>query len=139
VRAPGWRPLSAVLGAAGVLHLARPVVFEPLIPRWLGAPAPWVYGSGFAEIACAAGLLSARTRKQTALAAALLFVVVFPGNVQMAVSALRSAEASTTYRAITVSRLPLQVPLVLWALAIRRRAGQDGAGLDEGERAQEAG
>ncbi len=117
---PGWKPLVALLAAAGVLHLVRPQVFVSLIPGRLGPPLPWVYVSGVAELACAGGLAYPRTRRATALATALLFVGVFPGNVQMAVSALRSDRASGLYQALTVARLPLQVPLVLWALAIRR-------------------
>jgi len=81
-----------------------------------------VYASGVAEIACAAGLALTRTRSRSALATALLFVAVFPANVQMAVSALRSDTASSLTQAITLARLPLQVPLVLWALSVRRRA-----------------
>jgi uncharacterized membrane protein len=54
----------------------------------------------------------------------VLFVGVFPANVQMAVSALKSERASTTTQVLTVARLPLQVPLVLWALTVRRRAAR---------------
>ncbi|WP_460458455.1 DoxX family protein [Angustibacter peucedani] len=107
----------------GLLHLVAPKPFAAIVPRQLGEPLPWVYGSGVAEIACAAGLLSRRTRPLAALASAGLFVGVFPGNVQMAVTAVRSERASTAYRAGTLARLPLQVPLVLWALGVRRRAG----------------
>jgi uncharacterized membrane protein len=122
LRPPGWRALAVVLVGAGALHLARPAVYEPLIPRQLGSPLPWVYASGLAEIACGAGLLARRTRPAAALASAALFVAVFPGNLQMAVSALRSDRASTLTQVLTVARLPLQVPLVLWALSVRRAA-----------------
>lgn len=106
------------LGAAGTLHLVKPEPYDGLIPRALGAPRPWVYGSGVAEIACAAALLVPRTRRLGALASAALFVGVFPGNVTMAARALRSPRASTRTKALTVARLPLQVPLVTWALAV---------------------
>lgn len=100
------------------MHLIRPEPYEPLIPRLLGAPRPWVYGSGVAEIACAAALIAPPTRRIGALASAALFVGVFPGNLTMAVRALRSPRASATVKALTVARLPLQVPLVTWALAV---------------------
>lgn len=118
---PGWKPLAAVLGVAGALHFVRPQTYASIVPAQLGDPMPWVYASGVAELACAAGLAAARTRRGAALATAVLFVAVFPANVQMAVTALRSDSASTLTQAVSLARLPLQVPLVLWALAVRRR------------------
>lgn len=120
VHLPGWKPLAALLGTAGVLHLVRPQPFATIVPRWLGDPAPWVLVSGLAEIACAVGLASPKLRRPTALATAGLLVAVFPANIQMAVAAMCSQEASTAYRALTIARLPLQVPLVLWAWRLRR-------------------
>lgn len=126
LRVPGWRSLALLLAGAGVLHFAKPASYAAIVPAQLGNPLPWVYASGVAEIACAAGIANARTRRRGALAAAVLFVVVFPANVQMAVTALRSDAASATTQAITLARLPLQVPLVLWAVSVRRRAGSRG-------------
>ena len=120
--APSWRPLAALLAVAGVTHAVAPQVFEPLVPRRLGDPRPWVLWSGAAEVACAVGLAVPRTRRVAALASAALFVGVFPGNVQMAVTAVRSPRASTAYRAAALARLPLQVPLVRWALQVSRTA-----------------
>ncbi len=123
MRAPGWRPLALLLGGSGVLHLVRPEIYEPLVPRPLGDARAWVYGSGVAELACAAGLSMPRSRRRAALVSAGLLLVVFPGNVQQAVSAVRSSRASTGYRAGTLARLPLQAPLVAWALRLAREAG----------------
>ncbi len=123
-RPPLWVPLALLLAGSGVLHFAKPAPFASIVPRQLGDPLPWVYASGIAEFACAAGLALARTRRQAALATALLFVAVFPANVQMAVSALKSERASTTTQVLSVVRLPLQVPLVLWALTVRRRSAR---------------
>ena len=122
-RRPSWRPLAALLTVAGVTHLVAPKLFAPLVPRRLGDPRPWVLWSGVAEVTCAAGLLHPRTRPAAATATAALFVAVFPGNVQMAVTAVRSPRATTGYRAVTLARLPLQVPLVRWALRVARDAG----------------
>lgn len=119
---PGWGPLAALLAGAGVLHWVLPGPFESLVPRQFGDPTPWVLVSGVAEVACAVGLAVTRTRAAAGLATAALFVAVFPGNVQMAVTALRSDSASTLYQAGTLARLPLQVPLVAWAWSVRRRA-----------------
>lgn len=119
-RVPSFAPLSLLLATAGVLHLVKPEPFASIVPSQLGDPVPWVYASGVAEIACAAGLAAVRTRRVAGLATAALFVAVFPANVQMAVTAVRT-DASTLTQVVTLARLPLQVPLVLWALAVRRR------------------
>jgi uncharacterized membrane protein len=111
-----------MLGGSGVLHLVRPQLYEPLVPRRLGNARAWVYGSGIAELACAAGLFTRRSRRVAGLLSAVLLVVVFPGNVQHAVTVTRSARASWGIRAATVARLPVQLPLVRWALRVAREA-----------------
>lgn len=119
-RMPGPRALALMLTTTGAAHFLRPQVFDPLVPKALGTARPWVLGSGAAELAVAAGVAAPRTRRLGGLAAALLFLAVFPGNVQMALDARRSGSAA--YRAVAYGRLPLQVPLVLWALRVRRAA-----------------
>ena len=108
------RLLAGLLGGSGLLHLVAPRVYEPLIPPVLGSPRRWVHGSGVAELACALALTTARTRRAGAMASAALLVAVFPGNVWLAIRPGRVP------RAVAVARLPLQVPLVAWALAVRR-------------------
>lgn len=130
-RVPGWRPLAALLAVAGATHLARPRVYEPLIPSRLGDPRPWVLWSGVAELGCAAGLVPRSTRRAAALASAGLFVAVLPGNVTMAVDAHRR-KAPPALRAGTLARLPAQAPLVWWALRVatqeRTRPGRPRSG-----------
>ncbi len=104
----------------GVLHFAVPKPFDGLIPRSLpGSRRAWTYGSGVAELAVAAAVATPRTRRLGGLAAALLFLGVFPGNVKMAVDA---ASAPLPRRAIAWARLPLQWPLIAWALKVRDNA-----------------
>jgi uncharacterized membrane protein len=117
---PGPLALAFMLTTTGAAHFLRPQVFDPLVPKALGTARPWVLGSGAAELAVAAAVAAPRTRRLGGLAAALLFVGVFPGNVQMAVDARGSGSAA--YRAVAYGRLPLQVPLVVWALRVRRTA-----------------
>jgi uncharacterized membrane protein len=116
--------LAGLLTVAGATHLAAPRLYRPLIPRSLGDPDPWVLWSGVAELACAAALVPARTRRPAALATAALFVGVYPGNVQMAVDAHRH-RTSRGVRAATLVRLPMQAPLVWWALRVARTAAGD--------------
>ena len=107
--------LAAFLGAAGVLHFVAPSPYERLIPPFLGNPRAWTYGSGVAELAVAAAVAVPRTRRRGALAAAGLFVAVFPANVYLAF------EPGDLPRWAAIARLPLQVPLVVWALRVARR------------------
>jgi uncharacterized membrane protein len=113
--------LAALLGASGVLHFATPRPYDSIVPRSLpGSRRNWTYVSGAVELAVAAALVHPRTRRLGGLAAAGLFVGVFPANVKMAVDWRR---ASPVKRAIAWGRLPLQVPLVLWARKIAQQPG----------------
>lgn len=120
MRTPGWRPLAGLLATAGVTHFAMPHVYDRIVPRRLGDPRPWTLASGAAEIACAVGLAVPRTRRPAALAGAALFVAVYPANLQQALDAHRHG-AAPAVRAVTLARLPMQVPLVLWALRVACR------------------
>ncbi|ROS76556.1 putative membrane protein [Cellulomonas sp. PhB143] len=114
--------MAGALTTTGILHLVRPRTFDPLIPEALGPARPWVYGSGVAELACAAAVALPRTRRLGGLASAALFVGVFPGNVTMALKSRPDARSVAMRPAVAWSRLPLQVPLVVWALRVARAA-----------------
>ncbi|MFF0462516.1 hypothetical protein [Streptomyces mexicanus] len=116
--------LAGLLAAAGVAHFAVPRPFDAVVPRALpGGPRAWTFASGAAELALAAGLAAPRTRRAAALAAAAFFVGVFPANVKMAVDWRRRPAAQ---RAVAYGRLPLQVPLVLWARGVAAGVAKDG-------------
>jgi uncharacterized membrane protein len=119
-RFPSARALGGLLIAAGVAHFAAPRRFDAIVPRSLpGSPRTWTYASGAAELAVGAAVLAPRTRGAGALAAAGLFAAVFPANVKMAYDWRDRPEP---WRSMALARLPLQAPLVLWALRVRRRA-----------------
>lgn len=128
-----WRAVSpwllaGLLGGAGLLHFAVPGPYDAIVPDVLPAPRVWTYGSGIVELLCAAAVAVPRTRRHGAIVTAVLFVAVFPANVQMAMDA-----DGTVARALAYVRLPLQVPLVLWALQVSRQQRQDGGtGWDGG-------
>lgn len=114
------KALAGLLAATGVLHLVRPEPFERIVPGALPRKRELVYASGVAELACAAALSRDRTRAVGGWATAALLVSVFPANVQMAVTALRSDRASRWYRTGTLLRLPMQVPLIRTAMKAAR-------------------
>ena len=116
--------LAALLLAAGTTHLMVPRFYEPLIPSGLGSPSAWVIGSGVAELVCGLAVAVPATRRAGALAAAALFVAVFPGNVVMALRSRPGARRLAEHRLVAWGRLPLQVPLVRWALAVAGSAGR---------------
>ncbi len=120
-RLPAWL-LTGLLGAGGVIHFAVPGPYDGLIPSFLpGSPRVWTYGSGVLELAIGAAVAHPTTRRRGAQAAALLFVAVFPANIKMAID---WSDRSLPAQAIAYARLPLQVPLVLWALSVARTAGR---------------
>ncbi|MGW1911824.1 DoxX family protein [Streptomyces sp. NPDC002076] len=110
--------LAGLLAAAGVARFAAPRPFDGLVPRALpGSPRAWTYGSGAVELALAAGIAAPRTRAVAAKAAAAFFVGVFPANLQMAVD---WRHRPAPLRTAALARLPLQVPLMLWARGVAR-------------------
>jgi uncharacterized membrane protein len=108
--------LAALLLTTGTWHFVSPRGFESIVPHFLGSPAFWVRLSGVGELACAVGLLVPQTRRSAGWASAALFVVVFPANIDMAVHAWQGDGS----KIVAYGRLPLQIPLVLWALYIAR-------------------
>lgn len=114
------RALATTLATAGAAHFLRPKTFDPIVPKALpGSARTWTYASGAAELGCAAAVAHPRTRSKGALAAAGLFVAVFPANVTMAVD---FRTRPRWQRWIAYARLPFQVPLVAWALRVRSEA-----------------
>jgi uncharacterized membrane protein len=113
----GTRIVVSAFTASGVVHLVRPEVFDPLIPRQLGSPRPWVLGSGIAELVCAAGLATRQPWAPSVTTATL--AVVWIGNMQMALDVQRSGRPAWQKAAAWV-RLPLQVPLMRAAWASPR-------------------
>ena len=117
--------LAALLAVAGTTHFAVPRFYDAIVPhRMPGSPRGWTLVSGAVELACAASVAHPRTRRLGATAAAVLFVVVFPANVQMAVD---WHSRPLPDRLIAYGRLPLQIPLVIWALKVRTGHGRRAA------------
>ncbi len=113
--------LAVLFLTSGVTHLAKPEVFEPLVPNSLPRRRELVYVSGVAELVCAAGLLHPRTRRLAGWASAVLLVAILPGNVQMSANHGKRAQRTQTTGAKamfagTIARLPLQLPLIRTAL-----------------------
>ncbi len=109
--------LAGLLTVSGVSHFLATDSYAAIVPRQLPAPRTLVYLSGLAELGCAAGLVVPRARRAAAWSTAALFVAIFPANVTMA---LDRGGHSTAYAALVLARLPVQLPLVWWAVAVAR-------------------
>ena len=110
--------LAVFMLGIGTLHFVNPKPFMKIVPHVLGHERALVYASGVAEMLSGALLLSPRTKRIGGLAAAATMVAVYPGNFQMAFDAGRPW--GSLYAAAVWLRLPLQLPLIAWALRARR-------------------
>ena len=104
----------------GTLHFVAPKPFDGIIPVELpGSARFYTYASGVAELVVGALLLPLRTRRLAALAAAALFLAVFPANVNMC---RLWWDKPWPMRIIALARLPLQIPMITAALKIARNS-----------------
>lgn len=126
------RLLAALLLVSGVIHVVAPRPFDDIVPTLLpGPPRAWTYLSAAAEFGTGLLLLRPATRRLGGLAASVLFVAVFPANIQMAVD---WSDRSALARTVAYARLPLQVPLVALAWQVwRRRPEPDPSSRQAGE------
>ncbi|KPM53564.1 DoxX family protein [Frankia sp. CcI49] len=108
--------VTAAFLISGTVHLVRPAVFEPVVPRWLPRPREIVYVSGVAELVCAGGLLAGAPWARKA--SAVLLLGVWPGNLQMALDATAQARADDrrprdlAFATAAWARMPLQIPMI---------------------------
>jgi len=112
--------MGAMLIAMGVTHFAAPKPFDTIVPEELPGEARfYTYASGVAEVGVGTLLLVPRTRRFGALAAIALFLGVFPANINMV---RLWWNKPLPMRVAAIARLPLQIPMITRALAIRRAA-----------------
>jgi uncharacterized membrane protein len=112
--------IAALLLGIGTVHFVAPKPFDDIIPTELpGSPRFYTYASGVAEIGIGGLLLVERTRRLAALAAAALFIAVFPGNLNM----VRLWWGKPwPMRIFALARLPLQIPMITAALKVSRNS-----------------
>lgn len=110
--------LAAGFAASGVVHLAKPAVYEPIMPTWVPKHREVILGSGVAEIVLALGLLAPSTRRLAGWGCVGLLLGVYPANVKMATDAFGTD--NTPLKVAAVARLPLQWPMIKAALKAAR-------------------
>ncbi|MEO7836710.1 MAG: hypothetical protein ABIS21_03585 [Acidimicrobiales bacterium] len=109
---------AAALTFMGVLHFAVPRNFDRIVPGWVpGDPRTWTYLSGLWELGAAALIADRRTRRLGGYVAAATLVAVYPANIQMAIDTPPTSPVGV----LLALRLPLQFPMIAWALGHARR------------------
>ena len=116
--------LAAFIGGAGVTHFVRPEFYDAIVPRWMpGSPRTTTYVSGAVELAGAGLVANPRTRRLGALWCLATFAAVYPANLQGAFDGgYEGMEGPGGSAAAAWVRLPLQIPMFMWAISVARDA-----------------
>jgi len=114
--------LASFIGGAGVMHFVQPEFFDAIVPEWMpGSKRTVTLVSGAVELAGAALVAMPRTRRFGAWWCVVTFLGVFPANIQSAVDGgVAGAPAPFNSKAAAWGRLPLQIPMILWARSVAR-------------------
>jgi uncharacterized membrane protein len=113
------KPIVRTLAAGGMVfigvqHFLQPDTFAAMIPAFLPAKLALVYISGVAEIAGGLGLLLPATRRAAAWGLILLYLAVFPANINMAINHLPLGDKPVPEWALW-ARLPFQAVFIALA------------------------
>jgi uncharacterized membrane protein len=107
--------MAAFYMSAGLLHLARPEKFLPIVPAWVPLPHETVLFTGVCEIAGSVALLSGPTMPAAGIMLALYAVCVYPANVKHALEGIQLPPVPDSWW-YHGPRLAFQPVLVWWAL-----------------------
>jgi len=116
-RSQQWRRylpwiVALAFSISGVIHLVHPTTFTAIVPHVLPWAKELVEVSGVAELICAVGLW--RRQRWAGVAAALLLLVIWPANLQDALTLQGGHDLAGRLAAWV--RFPLQIPLIWCAL-----------------------
>jgi uncharacterized membrane protein len=110
--------LAAVFIGAGIMHFVAPSAYVRIVPSFLPDPGLLVQLSGVFEVLGGIGVLVPMTQRFAAWGLVALLIGVLPANIYMAMH-------HELFPRIPVwalwGRVPLQVPLVIWAWMYTRR------------------
>ncbi len=104
--------LALLMMGMGVAHFVYTRAFIETVPVMFPEPMLLVLLSGMFEILGGAGLLLESTRRFAAWGLVLLYLAVFPANINMAVNDIRP---DAVPQWALWARLPFQLVFVLWA------------------------
>jgi uncharacterized membrane protein len=107
--------MAAFYVVAGVVHLAAPDKFLPIVPDFVPLPREVVLATGVLEIAGSLALLTTRLRLLAGVMLALYAVCVFPANIKHAIDGIHVPPIPDSWW-YHGPRLLMQPVLVWWAL-----------------------
>ena len=110
----GTKIIIFIFLLSGSFHLINPGVFQALVPPILGIQNFWIISSGILEIACAIGLVTKQKWAPNLTVGVL--IVIWVGNWWYAIDVTWNLESSWLLILGSWLRLPLQIPLIQWAL-----------------------
>jgi uncharacterized membrane protein len=110
----GTKIIIFIFLLSGSFHLVNPGVFQALVPPILGTQNFWIILSGILEIVCAIGLLT--RQKWAPKFTAFILMAIWVGNWWYAIDVTFNLESSWFLIIGAWLRLPLQIPLIQWAL-----------------------
>jgi uncharacterized membrane protein len=105
--------LAVSMIGIGAYHFINAPWFVAIVPRALPAPEALVMVSGVFEMLGGLGLLVPKARRFSSIGLALLYVAVFPANINMA---MNPEYGHGVAPALLWARLPLQIVFIAWAL-----------------------
>lgn len=106
--------LAIFMIVAGTLHWVTPDPFVKIVPSFLPYPLALVYVSGVFEILGGIGLLVPPVSQAAAWGLIVLFIAVFPANINMAVNQIQ-IDGIPDSNLLRWGRLPFQTVLIAWA------------------------
>jgi uncharacterized membrane protein len=107
--------LGIVMIGIGTLHFLSPDGFVRIVPKELPSALMLVYVSGFFEILGGVGLFLPRARRAASIGLVLLYVAVFPANLNMAVRDVQPMGFHIPELLLWL-RLPFQALFIGWAI-----------------------
>jgi uncharacterized membrane protein len=106
--------LAICIIVVGIMHFVVSDSFVKIVPDYLPSHLALVYISGFFEILGGIGILVPPVSQAAAWGLLILFIAVFPANINMAVNAIDLPHIPDS-SLLRWGRLPLQAVLIAWA------------------------
>jgi uncharacterized membrane protein len=120
----GPRSIGVIFIAPGILHLAKPEIYESMMPPQLPKPRELILISGVAEIVGGALYIPRGTRTFASWWLLLLLIAVFPSNIYMTLQPKFQKQFSLP---ALLLRLPIQFIGMWWVRELAKRSAGSGA------------
>ncbi len=110
--------LGLLLVFGGIMHFVNTEFYLKAMPSFLPFHELIVYASGVAEIMLGILLVISKTTRKAAVGIIVLFIAIFPANINMYLNHADFPDMSETALLI---RLPIQLFLIAWAYVYTKK------------------